>query len=91
MKKIMMIVLLLCTLIMPMKLNAAAVVKEDKPQLSLFYEFYNGFSVHVYLDNYDDFEIYRATSKDGKYTKMNYYTCENRSKEMYVEAHGLTT
>ena len=47
--------------------------------------------VHVYLDNYDDFEIYRATSKDGKYTKMNYYTCENRSKEMYVEAHGLTT
>ena len=92
MKKFMMIIMLLCMFIAPMSVSAAsAEPKEDKPQMAFFYPYYNGFSVYVYLDEYDNFEIYRATSKDGKYSKMNYYTVENRPSEMYVEANGLTT
>lgn len=92
MKKIMMIVAILCATLLPTKISSASVNgKEDKPAMAFFYPKYNGFSVYVYLDNYDNFEIYRATSKDGKYSKMNYYAVENRPKEMYVEANGLTT
>lgn len=84
--------LLLAATLLPTSVSAAsAEPREDKPAMAFFYPKYNGFSVYIYVDGYDNFEIYRATSKDGKYAKMTYYTCENRPCEMYVEADGLTT
>ena len=92
MKRIITIIMLLCMFIMPMNVGAAsAEPKEDKPQVHGFEHRYNGFAGCFYLGDYDGIEIYRATSKNGKYTKIDFYSYDSRPQEKYIKVEGLTT
>ena len=86
--------LLMCMFVAP--IGAAAVPYDqnntDKPQLAWFNPLYNGFTTYVYTDiDAKHIEVYRATSKDGKYTKINPAMQDVREREKLIEVGGLST
>lgn len=81
MKKIMMIMLCLCTMFLPTSVGAKENLNQfpnterkdnpTSPQVCYMFGDYNSVMLKIYIsDNTENIELYRATSKNGKYTKV---------------------
>lgn len=93
-KMLMFITLLLCIFITPVCATDVPYDQNatEKPQLAWFRPLYNGFTTYVYTDVEEKHvDVYRATSKDGKYYKINPAIQDVREQEKLIEVSGLTT
>ena len=104
MKKIMMIVLCLCTMLLPKSIGAKEnlnpFVNTDRtagnpaiPKVCYMAGDYNSVMLKIYIsDNTENLELYRATSKSGKYTKVKDLDIfMERLYEYTLNLKGLTT